>query len=132
MYADQSKPMASESTRQRLQRIASTDRKIKRELFIRGEDFSFWMYPLSIAEQQTAQKLSKSTDATDYALQLLVRKAMDENGTPMFTVGDLPFLRNSVEKDVVDQMLLKLIEKEEEEEILPDSKSTEARLQKGK
>ena len=56
----------------RLLKVAGTDRKIFKEVEIKGEDFSFWMKPLTIAEQQAAQKQAKSDDANDFAIQLLI------------------------------------------------------------
>ena len=60
----------------RLLKVAGTDRKIFKEVTIKGEDFSFYMKPLTIAEQQSAQKLAKNDDANEFALQLLVNKAL--------------------------------------------------------
>ena len=47
-----------------------------------GSEFEFWMTPLTLAERTRAQKQAKSDDATDFALQLLVSKAKDENNRP--------------------------------------------------
>ena len=52
----------------RLKKVAGTDRIIKKTVEIKGQDFSFWMKPLTIAESQAAQKLAKSDDANDFAL----------------------------------------------------------------
>ena len=40
-----------------------------------GDDFEWFMTPLTLAERAKAQKQAKSDDATDFALQLLVTKA---------------------------------------------------------
>jgi len=98
-----------------------------------GEEFEFWMSPLTLAERAKAQKQAKSEDATDFALQLLVTKARDKNGVPMFGQGDLAELRNSLPASLVEGLMLLLIgeqEADEDDEEL-DMKSTEAAADEG-
>ena len=98
-----------------------------------GEEFEFWMSPLTLAERAKAQKQAKSEDATDFALQLLVTKARDKNGVPMFGQGDLAELRNSLPASLVEGLMLLLIgeqEADEDDEEL-DMKSTEAAAGEG-
>ena len=90
-----------------------------------GSTFEFWMTPLTLAERQRAQKNAKSDDATDFALQLLVNKAKDENNRPMFHAGELAELRNELPATVVESVMLKLIQDEEEDDVDDlDMKST--------
>ena len=63
-----------------------------------GTEFEFFMTPLTLAERSRAQKQAKSDDATDFALQLLVAKATDENGMKMFSAGEVAELRNELPK----------------------------------
>ena len=81
-----------------------------------GSEFEFWMTPLTLAERGRAQKQAKSDDATDFALQLLVSKATDENGVKLFNPGDIADLRNALPASLVEQVMLRLIGNEEEEE----------------
>jgi hypothetical protein len=90
-----------------------------------GSEFEFWMTPLTLAERTRAQKQAKSDDATDFALQLLVSKAKDENNRPLFNVGELAELRNELPASVVEALMLQLIGEVEEEEEEVDLKSTE-------
>ena len=60
-----------------------------------GQILSF-MTPLTLAQRKRAQKQAKSDDATDFALQLLINVARDENQAPLFMAGDLAELRNSL------------------------------------
>ena len=97
-----------------------------------GSEFEFWMTPLTLAERTRAQKQAKSDDATDFALQLLVSKAKDENNRPLFNVGELAELRNELPASVVEALMLQLIgevEQEEEEEV--SSKSSEDGAKEG-
>ena len=90
-----------------------------------GSMFEFWMTPLTLAERQRAQKNAKTDDATDFALQLLVNKARDENNRPMFHVGELAELRNELPAAVVESVMLKLIQDEDEDDLGDtDMKST--------
>ena len=93
-----------------------------------GSDFEFYMTPLTLAQRKRAQKQAKSDDATDFALQLLINVARDENQAPLFTAGDLAVLRNSLPANLVDALMLVILganeeEEEEEEEITPKSSS---------
>jgi len=81
-----------------------------------GEVFEFWMTPLTLAERTRAQKQAKSDDATDFAMQLLISKAKDSNGQPMFVAGELADLRNKLPSWLVDALLLKLLQQDEPKE----------------
>lgn len=87
--------------------------------------FDFWMTPLTIAERQRAQKQSKTDDAIDFALQLLISKATDENGAKLFAPGTVAEIRNDLPASVIDALLLELLDsgesKEEDEEDSPKS-----------
>ena len=97
-----------------------------------GSEFEFWMTPLTLAERTRAQKQAKSDDATDFALQLLVTKARDNNNRPLFNVGELAELRNELPASVVEALMLQLIgEVEEEEEEEADLKSDEGAAEEG-
>jgi len=50
-----------------------------------GSQFEMWVAPLTMAERERAQKNAKSDDANAFALQLLIQKACDENGTKLFS-----------------------------------------------
>ena len=96
-----------------------------------GSEFEFWMTPLTLAERTRAQKQAKSDDATDFALQLLVSKAKNENGIPLFNVGELAELRNELPATVVEALMLQLIGEAEEEEEKLDMKSAEDGAEEG-
>ena len=97
-----------------------------------GSDFDFYMTPLTLAERTRAQKQAKSDDATDFALQLLVTKARDENDRPLFNVGEIAELRNALPASVVEALMLQLIgEPEEEEDEAVDMKSAEGGSEEG-
>ena len=71
-----------------------------------GSEFEMWVTPLTAAERERAQKQAKSDDANAFALQLLIAKALDENGTKLFAAGEIDVLKNEVkDKDLQALML---------------------------
>jgi len=96
-----------------------------------GSEFEFWMTPLTLAERSRAQKQAKSDDATDFALQLLVSKAKEDGGLPMFHQGDIAELRNALPASVVESLMLEMIGEQEEDEEELDMKSSEKGVGKG-
>ena len=84
---------------------------------------------MTLAQRKRAQKQAKSDDATDFALQLLISVARDENNMPLFTAGDLAEMRNSLPAQLVDKLMLIILgveeetdeDDEDEEEITPKS-----------
>ena len=52
-----------------------------------GSTFDMYVTPLTMAERERAQKNAKSDDANAFALQLLLSKALDENGNKLFSPG---------------------------------------------
>lgn len=81
-----------------------------------GEELCFYTTPLTAAEREKAQRNAKSDSANDYALQLLILKAKDENGSALFRPGDAAALKQEVEDDVLQQMILKVLRPNEESE----------------
>lgn len=95
-----------------------------------GGEFEFYMTPLTLAERGRAQKQARSDDATDFAMQLLVSKAKDENGTPLFNQGEIAELRNDFPASLVEALMLELIQEPEQEEEEVDMKSANAPAKK--
>ena len=81
-----------------------------------GSELEYFMTPLTIAERKKAQKAAKDDDPTEFALQLLVQKAKDENGGQLFTIADLPEMRLALPASVVEALMLQLLADEESEE----------------
>jgi hypothetical protein len=100
-----------------------------------GSEFEFYMAPLTLAQRKKAQKLAGSDDATDFALQLLVMVARDQDGQALFAQGELAELRNAIPAKIVDDLMLAMLDagaKAEEEEDEIDSKSADAAVRKGR
>jgi hypothetical protein len=98
--------------------MASTRRSVE---LPDGSEFEYWMHPVTLAERAKAQKSAGGDDPTSFALQLLVAKAMDENGQKLFAPGEIAELKNALPASVVEALMLQLLAEagvEEEEETL--------------
>ena len=69
---------------------------------------SIYWHPLTIAEREAIQKRS-SEDVNDYALQMMIEKALDEDGKKVFQDGDKASLRREVEVSVLEEIQLAMI-----------------------
>ena len=85
-----------------------------------GSTFEMWVAPLTMAERERAQKQAKSEDATAFALQLLLSKALDESGSKLFSIGEIDVLKNEV-KDKDLQALMLAVLTDDAEPIDPKS-----------
>ena len=74
-----------------------------------GEVLEFYCRPLTMAERERAQKDAGSDEATAFALQLLVSKALDENGRPLFRAGEIAELKNEVRDADLQTLMLAVI-----------------------
>jgi hypothetical protein len=68
-----------------------------------------WVTPLTMAERERAQKQAKSDDATAFALQLLITKALDESGAKLFKPGEVDILKNEVKDKDLQALMLAII-----------------------
>ena len=59
--------------------------------------FSVYWHPLTIAERESIIKKSGTEDNNDYALQMMIEKALDKDGVKLFQDGDKASLRREVE-----------------------------------
>ena len=69
----------------------------------------YW-HPLTIAEREAIQKKTNSNDVNDYALQMMIEKALDKDGVRLFQDGDKASLRREVEVNILQEIQLAMIE----------------------
>ena len=97
---------------------------IKKEIILdNGDEVVIYVTPLTAAERERAKKDARSDDPNAFALQLLVRKAKDSNGTPLFSPGDVADLKNAVRDADLQSLMLAILGGDEDNEDL-DMKST--------
>lgn len=104
----------------RLRKAANLEPVKKQVELSDGSVFEMWVAPLTMAERERAQKQAKSDDANAFALQLLITKALDDNGTKLFSAGEIDVLKNEV-KDRDLQALMLAILTDDAEPIDPKS-----------
>lgn len=74
-----------------------------------GSEFEFYCTPLTMAEREKAQKQAGTDEASAFALQLLITKAKDENGQPLFRPGEIAELKNEVRDEDLQALMLAVI-----------------------
>ena len=65
--------------------------------------------PLTIAEREAIQGKSLTEDGNDFALNLMIEKALDENEKRIFQDGDRVALRREVEATVLQEIQLAML-----------------------
>ena len=90
-----------------------------------GEVLDIHYKPLTLAEEERIRNDlgDKEVSGNAYALRLLIERALYADGTRMFTLMDLPDLKNSVEKQDAEKAMLVILGNEGEP---TDMKRTEA------
>ena len=75
----------------------------------------YW-HPLTIAERESIQKKS-SDDVNDYALQMMIEKAIDKDGARLFQDGDKASLRREVEATILEEIQLAMVNSGADKEV---------------
>ena len=117
---------------EKLKAIAAQESKLnKHELFIHGQDLTFWSKPLTIAEYQASKKASKDPeDLLETTARLFVQKALDEHGQRQYAVDALPVITRMLSMSTAAK-LMSAMNDDAEEEIDLDMKSDQEGSQKG-
>ena len=78
---------------------------------------SVYWHPLTIAEREAITRKSNTNDTNDFALALMIEKALDKNGTRLFQDGDKASLRREVEANILQEIQLAMIEAGQTKEV---------------
>ena len=96
---------------------------VKKEIVLdNGDEVVMYVSPLTAAQRERAKKDARSDDPGAFALQLLVKKAMDSNGRPLFNPGDVAILKNEVRDSDLQKLMLAVLGGEDEDDF--DMKSS--------
>ena len=79
--------------------------------------FSVYWHPLTIAERESITKKSITNDPNDFALALMIEKALDKDGNRIFQDGDKASLRREVEANILNEIQLAMIEAGQTKEV---------------
>jgi hypothetical protein len=107
----------------RLRKAARLEPVKKEIVLATGDEVVMYVTPLTAAERDRARKNARSDDANAFALQLLISKAKDQGGAPLFTPGDVAALRNEVRDSDLQALMLAVLGGEDNEEEDSDMKS---------
>ena len=68
----------------------------------------YW-HPLTIAERESIQKKTGTDDTNDYALQMMIEKALDKEGARLFQDGDKASLRREISASILEEIQIAMI-----------------------
>ena len=72
-------------------------------------ELTVYWHPLTIAERESIIKKSGTEDNNDYALQMMIEKALDKDGKRLFQDGDKASLRREVEASILEEIQLAMV-----------------------
>tara|TARA_R100000278_G_scaffold85476_1_gene65316 strand:- start:91 stop:447 length:357 start_codon:yes stop_codon:yes gene_type:complete len=82
----------------------------KHDVIKDGEvQLSVYWHPLTIAERESISKKTGTDDSNDYALQMMIEKALDQDGTRLFQDGDKASLRREVSASILEEIQIAMI-----------------------
>ena len=82
----------------------------KHDVIKDGEvQLSVYWHPLTIAEREAISKKSGTDDSNDYALQMMIEKALDQDGARLFQDGDKASLRREVSASILEEIQIAMI-----------------------
>ena len=109
--------MASTKTMRAIDRLrkAANLQATKKEVTLSdGTVFEMWVTPLTLAERERIQNGVKLDDANEFAIRLLLTKALDETGQKLFQIGEIDVLKNEVRDSDLQKLMLSIIQEDQE------------------
>ena len=73
-------------------------------------ELTVYWHPLTIAERESILKKTGNDDANEFALGLMLQKALDKDGNRLFSDGDKASLRREVEANILQEIQLAMME----------------------
>lgn len=75
-----------------------------------GSEFEFYASVLTMAERERAEQMDGGERTSGFGLNLLITKAKDANGRPLFSAGQADELREDCDDADLQKIILALIE----------------------
>lgn len=76
----------------------------RRSIHIAEWDVTIYSTPVTIAERNRIYKGNKGDNDFDTIINILIVKAQDEAGKPLFTIADRPALLNKADSSVITRV----------------------------
>ena len=73
-----------------------------------GAIFTLYHTPLTAAERERVNK-DIPEDGSGFGMAVLIRKATDENGTPLFSQGDIATLKNEIRDEDLQKLMMAVL-----------------------
>ena len=90
---------------------------VRRTIEFNGEEYEFYSTFLTLAQREKVKAAQKNAeDANEFALKLLIDKALTKDGKKMFQPGMYAELKNEWPAAELEAAMLKLIQDEQAEE----------------
>ena len=90
---------------------------VRRTVEFNGEEYEFFSTYLTLAQREKVKNAQKNADdANEFALKLLIDKALTKDGQKMFQPGMYAELRNEWPAAELEAAMLKLISDEQAED----------------
>ena len=91
---------------------------VRKTVKYKGEEYEFYHTHLTLAERAKVKAAQRDPeDANEFALKLLLSKALKKNGSKMFADGQYAELKNEWPAAELEAAMLQLIQAEEEDEM---------------
>ena len=68
----------------------------------------YW-HPLTIAERESIQKKADAEDANDFALSMMIQKALDADGKRLFQDVEKAVLKNAIDASVLQEIQMAML-----------------------
>lgn len=89
-------------------RSAANFEPIKQSIILQdGTEFEFYVTAMTASEREKAQKQGEATNS--FGIQLLINKAVDESGNRLFAQGDIAALKEEIEDEDLQAMILAVL-----------------------
>jgi hypothetical protein len=73
-----------------------------------GAIFTLYHTPLTAAERERVNK-DIPEDGNGFGMAVLIRKATDENGAPLFSQGDIATLKNEIRDEDLQKLMMAVL-----------------------
>ena len=80
-------------------------------------ELTVYWHPLTIAERESIIKKSGTEDNNDYALQMMIEKALDKDGKRLFQDGDKASLRREIQSSVLEEIQMAMVNSGADKEV---------------